>query len=119
MQKKLAGLLSIFVLLAAMTIAVSTSAQAQTTYSVCNNTAVTVLACVQIDCGGTLILLPCSSIPGGGPPYECTIWTIPAGCTVSGVVLNGRLYPMGYSGTIPPPNPPNGITVSASGAIIW
>ncbi len=118
MSKKLTGLLFALTLVVAV-LAASVSAQAQTTYGVCNSTTVTVQVCIQIDCGGVPIVLSCSPIAGGGPPYECVIWDIPAGCTVSGVILNGRFYPVGYSGPVPLPNPPNGITVSASGANVW
>ncbi len=44
---------------------------------------------------------------------------IPTSCNVGGILYSGMFFPVGYSGPVPPPNPPNGVTVTSTGATFW
>jgi hypothetical protein len=85
-------------------------------YGVSNRSTVTVTVAVSGTCGGGLswISLPVSIAPGASHAF-----TVPSGCPVNQVILNGTGYPVGYSGPVAPPNPPNFIRVGAGRAVIY
>lgn len=57
-------------------------------------------------------------LPAG--PFTLNLPGIPpVGCVVTGIALRGAVFPIGYTGPIPPPNPPNGVTVTPNGATFW
>ncbi len=91
---------------------VGTTTDAQA-YFLTNNTPVPV--------NGIIIRTTCGPFgPFNLPAGPATInIPIPANCRVTGIMFRGAFFPIGYTGPVPPPNPPNGVTVTPNGATFW
>lgn len=95
----------------AILLAVFAGTEAQA-YCVTNNSPVVIpggAVVVRTTCG-TFVMPP---LPPGAT--WCTPM-LPPSCTVLGILYRGVYYPMGYSGPVPPPNPPSFLTVASAGA---
>lgn len=94
-------------LLCAILMSVATVASVAQTYCVNNNSPVAITVYLQRTCGtiGVSIL-----------PFSTWCAPLPFGCSATGIVYGFTFYPIGYSGPLPPPNPPSTLTVFRSGA---
>lgn len=115
MHRKLSALF-LGVILLTLTVASDVLAQ---TYGVQNNSPVPINVSVQGTCPGPPPLAwitPVIIVPPGG----AVLIPIPAPpCVVTGVIVNGAFYAVGYSGPIITPNPPTRIRVGAMRAVVW
>lgn len=71
--------------------------------------------------GAVIVRTICGTFTAPPIPPGATWCTppLPTSCTILGIVYRGIYYPMGYSGPVPPPNPPSSLTVVASGATFF
>lgn len=82
----------------------SLSAKSQV-YTICNTSPVAVNVCLIANCGGvTVTLAPC---PVPLTPGMCFSWSVPAGCAITDLDINGSIYAVQPAGTVVPLNPPN------------
>jgi len=83
--------------------------RAQNILSICNNTGIE----VYIGMSG-----PACTGPFPVPPGQCIhVASPPCGFPI---IINGTSYPVGYNGpVVNPPNPPNWVVVTATGATFW
>lgn len=106
-MKLLLGFLTAFLL---VVLGPTVDAQAQT-YPVGNNSFVIVCVTIQTTCGPIgPICVPAGTV---------VIVAIPPGCVVTGVWYQSILYSVGYSGPVPPPNPPNQLQVTPGRAVFF
>ena len=96
----------------AMLLAVFASTDAQAQYCVTNNSTVVIPA------GQIIIQTTCGTFTVPTLPPGAT-WCVPlpTGCVVKRIIYRGVVYPVGYNGPLPPPNPPFWLVVAATGAI--
>lgn len=79
--------------------------EAKAVYYVGNSTpAVVTSATIVTTCG--------SYVYTNIPPNTILPLTLPPGCTVTGAIYQGILYPTGTYSPLPPPNPPNRLAVT-------
>ena len=112
-MKVLTGFLCAIVL---AVIGMTTDAQA---YTLTNNTTSATISGVYIEaiCG------PFGRVPFGpyalGPAPSSLEIILPPDCTVIGIIFRGVFYHAGVLNHIPPPNPPNFLSIGAGGATFW
>lgn len=94
-------------ILCAILMSVATVASVAQTYCVNNNSPVAITVYLQRTCGtvGVSIL-----------PYSTWCTPMPPGCSATGIVYGFTFYPIGFSGPLPPPNPPSTLTVGRGSA---
>lgn len=111
MNRKISTLLLAAIL---MMFTVAGNVMAQGTYYVGNDSPVPVTVCVVLSCPGSSTTV-CIAVP----PGATGILPVPVPpCVITGVIFNGILYPVGYSGPIVSPPPPTRITVTPLRAFI-
>lgn len=102
------GVLAAFLL---VVLGTTVDAQAQTYYVSNSSSVTTASVSVQTTCGpiGPFVVAPGAviAIP------------IPPGCTVLGILYNMGFFPVGYSGPVPPPTPPNRLQVTPLRAVFF
>lgn len=85
-------------------------------YVLTNNTPVVITGIsVRTSCG---VFGPYTLGPASSSSSSINV-PIPSSCTIFGIMFRGAFFPVGYNGPVPPPNPPNGLTVGAAGATFW
>lgn len=98
-----------FICTLVLTIFATSSAEAQV-YYLGNSTPVVVT--------NVLITTTCGPLgPFNLGPNTVTAVPIPVGCNVTGIIYQGTPYLIGYSGAVPPPNPPNNLFVTIGRAV--
>jgi hypothetical protein len=107
-MKLLIGFLAAFLL---VVLGTTVDAQAQVYYVSNSSTVTTASVSIQTSCGpvGPFVV----------PPGPALAIPIPPGCTVLGILYNGGFFPVGYSGPVPPPTPPNRLQVTPLRAVFF
>lgn len=112
MYKKISTLLLAAVV---MTLTMAGEVFAQN-YGASNLSTVPVTISVQGTCPGGIAWITAPVVVAPGAAIIIPI--PPPPCVVTGVVMNGVFYPVGYSGPTAPPNPPNRIRVGANRVVV-
>lgn len=113
MYKRISTLLLAVVVL---TLTLAGEVFAQANYGASNLSTVPITVSVQGTCPGGLgwITAPVVVPPGGA----VLIPIPPPPCVVTGVIMNGVFYAVGFAGPTVPPNPPNRIRVGANRVVV-
>lgn len=115
MHRKLSAL---FFAAMILTLAMAGTAFAQVNYGVGNNSPTTVTITIQGTCPGPPVTpwsVSTTLLPGA-----TALLSIPGyPCVVTGAVVNGNFYPVGYNGPANPPTPPNNVRVTIARTLVW
>lgn len=103
-------------ILCAVLFAVLGTVDSQAQYTITNNSPVPVTVCIHTaNCG--------IFGPFNVPPGAVFVAPVPIPpCQVTGLQYpcpGGPIYPVGFAGFLPPPNPPTRLSVGPTGATFW